>query len=106
MEALPHRNHTMQIILYIADHYKKGCPSNASPRVVGYGLTRKQALADRTPWNNQAPWAGNRVRREIVVDGGPCPDCIALSVCDVDGPLADLLKAKKWASALSMYLSA
>jgi hypothetical protein len=95
----------MKIILYIADHYKKGCPSNASPRAIGYGLTREQALADRIPWNNQAPWAGNKVRQEIVVDGGRCPDCLPFDIFYAEGEVADLLKAKLWASALVKYLA-
>lgn len=58
--------------LWVADQYAKGCPSNASGRKVGYGSTRKGAIAACSPWANQGPWFQDKARRVVIMDqSGP-----------------------------------
>ena len=55
--------------IFIADSYRKDCPSNSSGRRVGAGLTKSQAVKDCEPWVNQAPYFRETAREVLAVDG-------------------------------------
>jgi len=55
--------------IYIADLYRKGCPSNAQGTRSGIGCTAKTAIAACRPWTNQAFYFRSRARKVLAVDG-------------------------------------
>ncbi len=59
----------MKTTIFIADIYRKGCPSNTVGRCAGIGFTPKQAVTHCRPWNNQAPYLTTRTRSICLVDG-------------------------------------
>ena len=54
--------------VFVADSYGKGCPSNASGRQVGVGMTREKAIQNCEPWANQSPWFRSTAKKVIMVE--------------------------------------
>lgn len=94
----------------VADHYRKGCPTNRCGRRVGYGVTSKGAIADCIPWANQAPWLVRRTRQVLLTDGSDQNFEVlwdALSGFENSVPgLLTALTDKKWSEAVRLSVAA